>query len=420
MTTGSPYRPRFADDELAGRLQRSGAVLIDGPKACGKTETARRRAASEVRLDVDPSVPLAMETDPSLLLAGDAPRLLDEWQEQPALWNHVRRAVDDRHERGQFILTGSATPTDDVRMHSGAGRISRMRMRPMSLAESGHSSSQVSLADLLAGDEPVAPPVSSGAAAIAELVCRGGWPGNLELSTSDARAELRGYVDLIAEVDINRFGPRRRDPEKVRRLLESLARNVATEAPVATLARDVGGSGGEVSRNTVADYLDALGRLMVVEDQPAWSTHLRSSATLRKAPKRHFVDPALAVAALRASPPSLVQDLNLLGLLFESLVIRDLRIYAQTLDGLVRHVRDSSGQEVDAVVEFGDGRWGAFQVKLGPAAVDAAARSLLRFASSVDTSKVGAPAALTVITGWGYTMRLPSGVNVVPIGALTA
>lgn len=290
----------------------------------------------------------------------------------------------------------------------------------MSLSESGQSTAQVGLADLLAGEEPVAPPVSSGAAAIAELVCRGGWPGNLELSTSDARAELRGYVDLIAEVDISRFGPRRRDPDKVRRLLESLARNVATEAPVATLARDVGGASGEPSRATITDYLDALGRLMVVEDQPAWSTHLRSSATLRKAPKRHFVDPALAVAALRASPTSLVQDLNLLGLLFESLVVRDLRIYAQTFDGFVRHVRDSSGQEVDAVVEFGEGRWGAFEVKVGPGAIDKAVESLLRFAATVDTSKVGAPAALTVITGWGFTMRLPSGVNVVPISALTA
>ncbi len=224
------YRERFADAELVARLRRSGAVLIEGPKACGKTETARRQAASEVRVDVDPSVRLAMEADPQLLLAGPTPRLLDEWQEQPTLWNYVRRAVDDRAERGQFILTGSANPADDVRLHSGAGRISRMRMRPLSLAESGHSTAEVSLAALLDGQAPVAPQVQTRVADLAELVCRGGWPGFLDLATPDAQAELRAYVDLLVDVDVSRVDDRRRDPVKVRRLLQSLARNIATEA----------------------------------------------------------------------------------------------------------------------------------------------------------------------------------------------
>jgi len=414
------YRARFADAELAARLRRSGAVLIEGPKACGKTETARRQAASEVRLDVDPSVRLAMDVDPMLLLAGQTPRLLDEWQEQPALWNFVRRAVDDRGERGQFILTGSANPADDVRLHSGAGRISRMRMRPMSLAESGHSTAEVSLAGLLEGEAPVAEPSHTSVADLAELVARGGWPALLDLTTADAQAEMRAYLDLLVEVDVSRVGDRRRDPGKVRRLLQSLARNTATEAPVATLARDVGGADGEASRNTIAAYLDALSRLMVVEDQPAWSAHLRSSAILRKAAKRHFVDPALAVAALGATAPSLVADLNLLGFLFESLVIRDLRVYAQTIGATVTHARDSAGNEVDAIIELGDGRWAAVEVKMGTGAIPRAADSLLRFSANVDTAKTGPPAALTAITGTGLATRLPSGVNVVPIATLTA
>jgi len=416
-TRPSGYRPRFVDAELTSCLARSGGVLIEGPKACGKTETARQQAGSELRVDVDPSVPLAMETDPGLLLTGGTPRLLDEWQEQPALWNHVRRAIDDRGAKGQFILTGSANPARGVRLHSGAGRIARLRMRPMSLAESGQSTAQVSLARLLDGEAPVAPPVATDVPGMAEAITRGGWPGLLELRTDDAIAEMRSYADLLTEVDISRVDKVRRNPDKVRKLLRSLARNTATEASVATLARDIGEDGEPAARATVARYLAALQRLMIVEDQPAWGTHLRSSATLRKAPKRHFVDPALAVAALRATPATLLQDLNLLGLLFESLVIRDLRVYSQSLDAEVRHARDSSGLEVDAIIELGDGRWAGFEIKLGAGAIPAAEASLLKFAASVDGRP---PAALTVITGAGYTMRLPSGVNAVPIGVLTA
>lgn len=278
----------------------------------------------------------------------------------------------------------------------------------------------MSLAELLDGQAPVAPPAKTTVADLADLVCRGGWPAFLDLTTPDVLAEMRAYLDLLVEVDVSRVDDRRRNPGKVRRLLQSLARNTATEAPVATLARDVGGPEGPASRNTISDYLDVLTRLMVVEAQPAWSTHLRSSATLRKAAKQHFVDPALAVAALRATPTSLIADLNLLGLLFESLVIRDLRIYGQTIDATVAHARDSAGQEVDAIIELSEGRWAAFEVKLGAAAVQRAADSLLRFAANVDTTHTEPPMALTVITGMGLTTRLPSGVNVVPITTLTA
>lgn len=413
------YLPRLADRELSSRLSSAGAVLIEGPKACGKTETARRIAASEVLLDVDAAAREALAVDPSLVLDGEPPMLVDEWQvEARIVWNHVRRAVDVRGAPGQFILAGSAVPEDDASRHTGAGRFSTLRMRPMSLFESGHATGEISLAGLLEGQRAASKDPGFAVADIAERVTVGGWPASQALTTGNAARAARDYLAQIRNVDIGRVGRRRRDPQKMERLMASLARNVATEVDIVALARDAGGDAGTLSRGTVYEYLEVLERLMIVENQPAWSPHMRSRATLRLAPKRHFVDPSLAVAALGGSPQRLLQDLNLLGLLHESLVIRDLRVLAQPLEGAVYHYRDQYGREVDAVVQLSDGRWGAFEIKLGAGRVDEAARALRKFAELVDTNKSGTPAVLAVIVGTGYGYVRPDGVAVVPIGSL--
>jgi hypothetical protein len=412
------YQPRIVDGELADRLSAVGAVVIEGPKACGKTATARQIAASEVLLDVDANARRAIAVDPSLVLDGPAPRLLDEWQIEPAIWNHVRRAIDDRSKPGQFILTGSAVPADDIARHTGAGRIARLRMRPMSLFEAGASSGAFSLADLLNGNIGQSPDPGLTVADVAEQIAVGGWPGLRGLGVRGRLLAVRDYLAEIARIDVARLDATQRDPDRVARLLVSIARNVATHAAAATLARDAGGVDSPIKDDTVRGYLGALERLMVVEDQPAWAPHLRSRHRLRTAPKRHFVDPSLAVAALRATPERLIGDLKLLGFLFESLVVRDLRIYAQSSDARVSHYRDGGGLEVDAIVEAADGRWMAFEVKLGQGQVDEAADSLRRFAERVDTTRCGAPALLGVIVATGYGYRRQDGVAVIPLGAL--
>jgi predicted AAA+ superfamily ATPase len=413
------YRERFADRALVERLHGAGAVLIEGAKGCGKTETASRAAASVARFDADEQVKLKMEIDPRLVLFGAVPRLFDEWQEYPQIWNYVRRAVDERKLKGQFILTGSATPDDGVRRHSGAGRFSIVRMRPMSFHEKGWSTGEVSLKALLRGEAPASEPADFDIGALAEKITLGGWPGLIGESAANGLRFVCDYVDLIAEVDLSRVSEKRRDPYKVRRLLRSLARNISTEATVTALARDVGGSDDAMDDGTVAEYLAALERLMAVENLPAWNTHIRSADMLRKSPKRHFADPSLAVGALGLSVDKLTADLRYLGLLFESLVIRDLRIYADASGGKLFHYRDSRGLEIDAVVEYADGTWGAFEIKLGMGAAGDAANNLLKLAAKIDTDRTKAPAALTVITGNGFAYRRPDGVNVVPLSALT-
>ncbi len=413
-----PYIRRIVDAELATALAAVGAVLIEGPKACGKTETARRSAASELRVDTDPTVGPAMAVDPALLLEGPTPRLLDEWQAQPVLWNHVRRAVDDRGRAGQFILTGSATPGDDAHRHSGAGRFARVRMRPMSLLETDHSTGAVSLQALF---DEATPRIKIGDLpldSVIERVVTGGWPGLVGAKPEAAQRAVRDYLATVREVDVPRTTGARRDPGRLGRLIASVARNTATEASVVTLARDAGEDGDALARNTVDEYLSALRRLMILEDQPAWSTHLRSSATLRRSPKRHLADPSLAAAALDAGPARLRRDLETLGLLFESLVVRDLRVYAGAAGGSVCHYRDSYGVEVDAVVTLPDGRWGAIEVKLGAVRIDAAAASLLRFRDGLDLKRAGEPAFLAVATPSGLGYRRNDGVLVVPVHAL--
>lgn len=412
------YRPRIVDDELVTRLQATGAVAIEGPKACGKTATARQVAASEALLDVDSGARDAAAVDPSLVLEGATPRLIDEWQLEPAIWNHVRRAVDDRGAPGQFILAGSAVPPDDITRHTGAGRITRLRMRPMTLFETGDSTGGVSLAHLLAGASARSDDPGLTVADLARMIAIGGWPGFRGLTTEQALRAVRDYLEEIRRVDVSRVESRRRDPDKVGALLRSLARNVATYAAATTLASDTAGADGPVKDDTVSDYLNALRRLMIVEDQPAWAPHLRSKYALRRAAKRHFVDPSLAVAALRATPDRLLHDLKLLGFLFESLVVRDLRVYVQSADAHVLQYRDSHGLEVDAIVETADGRWAAFEIKLGPGQVDQAATTLHKFVRQIDTTRSGSPTTLGVIVGTGYGYRREDGIMVIPIGAL--
>src|SRR5690554_2334136 len=406
------YLQRMADSELDGALRRSGAVLLEGPKACGKTATASRRAASIVRADVDPSVAGQVAVDPSLVLEGPTPRLLDEWQIYPQLWDAVRRAVDDGSARGQFILTGSTAPSSDPVRHSGAGRFARLRMHTMSLSESGHSDDTVSLAALVRDEPPRAATASLGFTELLTRIARGGWPGFADLSDEDAMRSVRDYVETVATVDIDNAG-KTRDPGRVRRLLAALARSTATEVTISTLARDE----ASLSRDAVREYLDALTRIFVIEDQPAWSAHLRSSATLRMEPKRHFCDPSLALALVGGDATSLRSNLGYAGQLFESQVVHELRILSQPLGGDVFHARDSAGREVDAIVQLPDGSWSAFEIKLGAGqeVVDAASTTLRAF-----TANVAHPIepSLTVVTGTGASYRRADGVNVVALGAL--
>lgn len=414
------YSPRVVDAELADRLAALGAVVIEGPKACGKTATASRVAASEVRLDIDSNARQAVSVDPALVLEGATPRLIDEWQIEPEIWNHVRRAVDDRGKPGQFILTGSALPVDDRTRHTGAGRFARLRMRPMSLFEAGRSTARISLRDLLNGKPASSPDPGLTIRDLAEEVARGGWPGTRDLPLDDALKAARAYLDEIRRTDIGSVDGRSRDPDKVGQFLRSFARHVATHASIRTMAADVGGAEGTIKEDTAAEYRTALQRLFVVEQQPAWAPHLRSKYQLRRAPKRHFVDPSLAVAALRSRPEPLLKDLNYLGLLFESLVVRDLRIYAQAADAEVLQYRDSYEHEADAIVAAADGRWAAFEIKLAAGAlVDEGAESLQRFLRQIDTKKCGPPAVMGVIVGTGFGYVRDDGIHVIPIGALS-
>ncbi|MCA0378210.1 MAG: DUF4143 domain-containing protein [Actinobacteria bacterium] len=413
------YRPRVADAELDRALQSSGAVLIEGARACGKTATAMHRAESSVRLDLDQNAQRLAAVAPAMLLEGAKPRLIDEWQLAPSLWNHVRHAVDDMGSPGQFILTGSSVPADDETRHAGAGRFMRLRMRPMSLHEAGFSSGVVSLSALLSDGFEAS---GAGALSIAELIDRtviGGWPALQQLDPEAAQDQLISYLDDVSRVDLARLdGSPRRDPARIRRLFRALGRSIATEASHATIAADLSDSGDTVRGDQVSGYLRELERVFVAEPQPSWSAHLRSRDTVRKAAKRHFVDPSLAAAALGAGAKRLIGDLEYFGQLFESLVVRDLRVYSSALRGSVSHYRDSAGTEVDAIVELYDGAWAAFEVKLADSKAEEAAEALLRFRAKLDPKKTVPPAALVVITAGQYAYTLPNGVHVVPLSAL--
>ncbi len=419
-TRTAQYLDRVVDREITEALASSPAVLIEGPRGCGKTWTGQRFAKSEVVLDGSEALRIAAEVDPNSILDGEEPRLLDEWHLVRGIWNPMRHACDRRGGFGHFLLTGSQNPPDEITEHSGAGRVARVQMRPMSLWESGDSSGEVSLESVMAGEPCRAEDAGRTIKDVAAFICRGGWPRMISLAPGTAQARMRDYLDNITRIDVSRVSGVKRNPQTVMALLASLARNEATTASSTTLLSDmVGPSGTRPARSTLRAYLDELTRLFVLEPLPAWSTHLRSSASLRSTPKRFFSDPALAVAALAASPASVASDLEAMGLLFESMAVRDLRVYAQSLDARLYYYGDSNNLEADAVIEGLDGQWAAVEIKLGGgSAVVEAMESLRAVRAQVDTTRRGPPSRLIVLTAFGHGYQTDDGIAVVPLTSL--
>ena len=413
------YIERIIETDLLEKLSASGAVLIKGPKSCGKTATASQYAKSILEMDRDPQVPVIMATNPQLLLAGNTPRLIDEWQEHPEIWNYVRHEVDNRKTKGQFILTGSANPTDDVKLHSGAGRFTIVQMDTMSWQELGYSTGTFKMTDLLQGIPTDFHEPGISLDFIIDKMLIGGWPALMNGSLKNALNMNRGYVDLLCEVDMSRVSGIKRDPIKVRSLLRSLARNTATLVDNKTLEKDVKISDkNDLSRNTISEYLDALSRLMILYEQPAFNPHIRSSAFLRKSPKRHLCDTSLTAAALGLEKESLIKDLKYTGFLFESLATHELNVYAKANDANVFHYSDSYGYEVDAIVQKRNGDYAAFEIKLGVGYIDEAAENLKRFAGNIDNIKMDLPKSLNIITGTGMSYRRPDEINVISLASL--
>lgn len=417
------YLSRIADKILKDRLESSGAVLIVGPKWCGKTSTATEISRSQLFMqDPDKAVSYlkAADTKPSLLLRGDTPRLLDEWQVAPVLWDAVRFMVDQRGLPGQFILTGSAVPQDNVVQHTGTGRISRMMMRPMSLYESGESNGSVSLSALFDGETEIDAFSDLSIEQIAFAIVRGGWPASIGDTRKSALRHAIDYVEAIINTDVSRVDNIEKNPVRVRALLRSLSRNISTLATIRTIHNDIamGDDDESISEKTISQYLNALNRIFVTENLPAWNPALRSKTAIRTSPKRQFVDPSIAAAVMRLTPERLLDDFNYFGFLFESLCDRDLRIYAEAIDGEVFHYRDSSGLEADAVVALNDGRWAAIEVKLGSKEIEEAAKHLIELKNKVNTERMQDPSFLMILTGTEIAYRRDDGVFVVPIGCL--
>lgn len=418
------YIPRLADSRLESNLETFGAVVIEGPKWCGKTTTGFRQAASQFRI-ADPrggyqNRRLA-EIDPAEALKGARPRLIDEWQEVPLLWDAVRYECDEAlGAPGQFMLTGSATPrSEDAPVHSGAGRIGRMRMDTLTLQELGISSAETSLRDMFKGEVP------KGASKltlrdVADCVCKGGWPVSANMDVAKAMRIARGYIDAVVNEDVERASGVKHNPEKVRRLIYSLARNESTLATQKTIIEDSKVSGENApGPETVSAYLRCLNQMFFVDDIPAWSPSLRSPVRIRAAAKRHLADPSLAAAALGATPSSLMKELKTLGCLFESLAIHDMLVYARMMDATVWHYRDDSDLEVDLIVQLSNGEWGAFEIKLGADQVEKGARSVLRLDEKM-TKRGERPASVkAVIVGCGGVPEYrDDGVCIVPIDVL--
>lgn len=419
------YKARIADRLLAEILPSAGAVLIQGPKWCGKSTTALQIAKSSVMLG-NPQVLRSTQelvlSNPSYLLSGETPRLFDEWQTVPELWDSIRYEVDMRRSKAQFILTGSATPIDtDKIMHTGTGRYAWVRMRPMSLWESGESTGEVSLQALFAGQNKIAGQCKWGLQDIAFLLCRGGWPAALDEQSKVALQTSYNYVDALAESDLSRADNTLRNPRRIRLLLRSLGRLQASQAPLSTIRADMlANDEASLSEHTIASYLTALENVFVVEDMSAWSTNLRSKTAIRTSNNRYFVDPSIAVAAMGITPDKLMEDIETFGLLFETMAVRDLRVYADALDAKVYHYRDKDGLECDAVVERRDGSYGLVEIKLGGNyGIEEAQRSLNKLHKKIDTEKAGEPAFRMVLTATGmYAYALKDGTLVVPIGCL--
>lgn len=418
------YLPRIADSLLSWKLKTSGAVQIEGPKWCGKTSTGEQCAKSAVFLqdpDTAPSLLALADSMPSAILDGEKPRLIDEWQMAPQIWDAVRFSVDRSSQRGQFILTGSATPKRRP-AHSGVGRIARLRMRSMSLFETGESTGAVSLKALFdsaqsGGRYEVGSVANLDVTDLAYAICRGGWPqAATEEDRQVALAQAQNYVNEMLDADIDELEGRRRNSTWLRAIMRSYARNVATEASLSTIMKDM--QGESPSEVTVADYIDALRRAFVIEDLEAWNPKLRSKTAVRTSPTRHFCDPSIAAVMLGAIPESLLADFDTFGLLFESLCVHDLRVYADALGGEVKHYRDKTGLEADAVVILPDGRWAAVEVKMGNSRIDEGAQHLLKLKDRIETDHEGEPSFLMVLTSTQTAYRREDGVYVVPLAVL--
>jgi predicted AAA+ superfamily ATPase len=416
------YLHRISDDKLKLFLRAKGAVLIEGPKWCGKTRSAEEQAGSVLYMqDPDKAAmnKAIAESKPSLLLEGETPRLLDEWQVAPQLWNAVRYAVDKRRSTGQFILTGSVVPNRTDDMHTGTGRIARMRMRTMSLYETGDSTGEISLQELFDGKQDMSGISKISVEQYAFLINRGGWPSVAgERDERIALTVAADYVEAVANEDISNADGIEKDPNRVKALLRAVSRSISCEAKISTLVNDLSANDESLSHVTVDIYLKALQKIFVIEDLPAWSAKLRSKSAMRTTAKRHFTDPSIAAASLRATPKRLLADFITFGLLFESLCIHDLRIYADSIDGGVYHYRDRNGLEVDAIIQLANGRWGAVEVKLGAGGVDKACDNLLKLQRKVDADKMGEPSFLMVLTGTEYAFQMKNGIWVVPLGCL--
>lgn len=429
LNRAQEYRTRTIDALLKKALSMTGAVQLVGPKWCGKT-TAAEQLAKQAMYFQDPDKRANYERvareKPSLLLQGEKPLLLDEWQDVPQMWDAVRFAVDREKTFGQFILTGSVVPQSKEIKHSGTGRISRIHMRTMSLYESGESNGSVSLASLATPEEAQSSSAEITGLSfldlkgIARAIVRGGWPVSVVSSAENLSYQATSYVENVIDSDISRVDKIEKNPKRVRLLMRSLARNESTEAAMTTLRADMQADEGVLSTNSIAQYLSALRRLYVLEEQEAWAPAVRSRVSMRTSPIRRYCDPSLAAALLRLTPEKLLTDFNTFGLLFESLCIRDLRCYAQTLDGEVYHYRDARGLECDAIVELGDGSWGAIEIKLDASRIEQAATTLQRIKSEVRSQHSGGPQYLAIITAEGHAYQRSDGIFVVPLSCLKA
>lgn len=425
MNDSFDYYPRIADSILQDKLRTTGCVLINGAKWCGKSTTAEKFASSVVYMQnsdtKDQNIELA-KTSPSIFLEGETPKLIDEWQVIPFIWDQIRFEVDHRRAKGQFILTGSATPLEDNSYeHPGIGRIVPMTMRPMSLFESKDGNGEISL-DMLfnSPSDFKASQCSLSLRDYAYLLCRGGWPSTIGMDKDDALEEPYIFYDGLVYEDINRVFKNRKNPDRIKRLMRSYSRAVSSEMSNAVIRNDIINNDGETfDEDTVASYINALTRLFVVEELTAWNTNLRSKTAIRSANVRHFVDPSIAVAALGLGPENLINDLETFGLLFESMCIRDLRVYSDRIKGQVFHYRDAKGREADAVIHLRDGRWGAVEVKLGNQdKINEGAENLLNLQADIDTDKVKGPSFLMILTATPYAYKREDGVFVVPLGCL--
>lgn len=422
------YKPRIMDSLLKKKLQAKGAVLIEGPKWCGKTTTAEEIAASKImltRTDIKNNFKSLLEIDIDAALAGDAPMLIDEWQTVPKLWDAVRYTVDHRRKMGQFILTGSAVPDKEAekeREHSGTGRFAWLTMRPMTLYESGESNGTVSLANLFASPEKILEKNGLKLQDIAFLICRGGWPMSVGLPEEAALEQAFDYYDAVTKEDITKVDGVKRASARVQRLMKAYARHQGTQVSIATLKEDLKSNDtATLDDDTISSYLEALRKIFVVEDMPAWNPNIRSKTAIRTADTRYFVDSSIATAALGLGPSDLISDLKTMGFMFETMCVRDLRVFAEALNGKVYHYRDKSGLECDAVVHLRNGQYGLIEIKLGgDSLINDGAKTLNALAGQLDTSRMKAPAFKMILTATGeYAYRRPEdGIYIVPIGCL--